>query len=219
MTCPHNNGGKISNTPYLDPEGWYRPNVLNGWVSYDVDLSRQQCGCIGTFYQVRMPGKDWNGNYVKGGQNDYYCDANKVGGTFCPEFDIMEANRFSFQTTAHKCDAPSSKGYYSNCDGRGADLKNFGWYDGYGPGASNIDTAKKFNVKIDFTGPAPTLHGYTITMTQDDKSIQFKGYSGYSQALSDDMNGHMAYTFSNWGPQGGEWLDGGRCQSACGSDS
>ena len=43
-----------------------------------------------------MPGKDWNGNYVKGGQGDYYCDANQVGGTFCPEFDIMEANKFSW---------------------------------------------------------------------------------------------------------------------------
>ena len=26
------------------------------------------------------------------------------------------------------------------------------------------------------------------------------------------MNGHMAYAFSLWGPNGTDWLDGGRCQ-------
>ena len=50
ISCSHNNGGKIATTSYLDPEGWYRPNVLNGSVSYDIDLSRQQCGCNGAFY-------------------------------------------------------------------------------------------------------------------------------------------------------------------------
>ena len=156
-----------------------------------------------------------------GGQNDYYCDANKVGGTFCPEFDIMEANQFSWQTTAHKCDAPTDKGHYWGCDGGGNDLKNFGWYDGYGPTANKIDTTRKFSVKIDFTREGSTLKGYTITHTQDGRSIQFGGYNGYSQALSGDMDGHMAYAFSLWGPGGTDWLDGGRCQreSSCGSSS
>ena len=56
-------------------------------------------------------------------------------------------------------------------------------------------------------------------MTQEGRQIQFLGYSGNPQALSDSMAGEMAYTFSNWGPKGAEWLDGGRCQSACGDDS
>ena len=157
-----------------------------------------------------MPGKDWDGNYVKGGQGDYYCDANQVGGTFCPEFDIMEANKFSWQTTSHKCNAPSGNGHYDWCDGAGQDMKNYGWSDGYGPGNGTIDTNRKFNIKIDFTGP-DKFYGYTQTFTQDGKSVQFKGYSGYSQALTDDLNGHMAYAFSNWGPGGSEWLDSGRC--------
>ena len=97
-------------------------------------------------------------------------------------------------------------------------MKNYGWNDGYGPGASKIDTNRKFNIKIEYTGP-DKFYGYTQTFTQDGNSIQFKGYSGYSQALTDDMNGHMAYAFSNWGPGGSEWLDGGRCQPACGGDS
>ena len=96
MRCSGPSGGKLSETNYLDPEGWYRPNVLGGSVSFNVDLSGQQCGCNAAFYQVRMPGKDQNGNYVTGGQGDYYCDANQVGGTFCPEFDIMEADMYSY---------------------------------------------------------------------------------------------------------------------------
>ena len=67
MRCSGPSGGKLSELDHLDPEGWYRPNVLGGSVSYDVDLSGQKCGCIAAFYQVRMPGKDQNGNYVRGG--------------------------------------------------------------------------------------------------------------------------------------------------------
>ena len=63
------------------------------------------------------------------------------------------------------------------------------------------------------------MKGYTITHTQDGKTAQFGGYSGYSEALSDDMNGNMAYAFSLWGPGGTEWLDGGRCQAASSCDS
>ena len=128
---------------------------------------------------------------------------------------------YSYQSTAHKCDAPTDKGHYWNCDKGGSDLKNFGWYDGFGPTADKVDTTRKFNVKIDFTREGDTLKGYTITHTQDDRSIQFGGYSGYSEALSDDMNGHMAYAFSLWGPNGTSWLDGGRCsrESSCDSSS
>ena len=47
-------------------------------------------------------------------------------------------------------------------------MKNYGWNDGFGPGASKIDTSRKFNVKIDFTGP-DKFYGYTQTFTQDGK--------------------------------------------------
>ena len=48
-----------------------------------------------------------------------YCDANKVDGFWCPEFDIMEANKYAFRSTAHSCDSPDASGAYHNCDRAG----------------------------------------------------------------------------------------------------
>ena len=59
-------------------------------------------------------------------------------------------------------------------------MKNFGWYDGFGPTAEKIDTTRKFGVKIDFTREGYAMTGYTITHTQDGRTVQFGGYSGYS---------------------------------------
>jgi len=85
-------GMKISEKSYSDPWSFFTPNLLGGSVEYDVDLSQMECGCVAAFYLVLSPALDWNGNPVPGSGNDYYCDANQVGGSWCPEFDIMEAN-------------------------------------------------------------------------------------------------------------------------------
>ena len=71
-----------------------------------------ECGCIAAFYTVSMPAKDSSGNYTAGDDGLWYCDANQVGGTYCPEFDIMEANKYAYQTTPHSCNSPSSTGHY-----------------------------------------------------------------------------------------------------------
>lgn len=78
-------------TNYMDPTKIYRPNLLGGSVDYDVNLSSSVCGCIAAFYLVKAPGKNSSGDYWNT-DGHYYCDANKVNGNFCPEFDIMEAN-------------------------------------------------------------------------------------------------------------------------------
>jgi len=88
-------------------------------MEYDVDLSEAGCGCNAAFYLVGMPGVDINGNDFESVDYMHYCDANKVGGNFCPEFDIMEANIWSYRAVAHSCDAPNVHGHYSNCDRSG----------------------------------------------------------------------------------------------------
>ena len=52
---------------------------------------------------VLMPAKTASGTPEPGPWNNYYCDANDVGGHWCPEMDLMEANNVSWQTTPHRC--------------------------------------------------------------------------------------------------------------------
>ena len=120
LTIPH--GGRMylgvsdrGEHQHLDPHGWYIPNLVGGAIEYDVDLSASGCGCNAAFYLVSMPGYDAQQHEAPSGAGDFYCDANKVGGVWCPEMDIMEANTYAWHTTPHHCDAPQGK-YYSGCD-------------------------------------------------------------------------------------------------------
>jgi hypothetical protein len=81
-----------------------------------------------------------------------YCDANQVGGHWCPEFDIQEANKHVFHATGHECDAPTD-GVYHNCD-RGGQCTLDVVYDApnqYGPGSQyTINTEMPYTVKTEF---------------------------------------------------------------------
>jgi len=109
-----------------------------------------------------MPAKDESGNLIPGSNGNYYCDANQVGGIFCPEFDIMEANTYAWHTTPHKCDAPNDKGHYYNCDKIGGCFTVAHGTISYGPGDSfQINTLKGFHVKIIYNADA----SYKVEMT------------------------------------------------------
>ena len=66
----------------------------------------------------------------------------------------MEANKWAWATTPHKCDAPNNQGFYYNCDKGGTCAQNttsdLCWND-YGPGEIyTINTLKPFHVKVQF---------------------------------------------------------------------
>lgn len=123
----------LSKVNAVDPENFFRANLIGGRVQYDVDLSQVGCGCITALYNVLMPAVDNNRDPFK------YCDANKVGGFWCPEFDIMEANKYAFRATGHACDAPNSNGVYPSCDrgGKGnVDVLRDAPINSFGPGSA-----------------------------------------------------------------------------------
>lgn len=106
--------------------------------TFDVELSTMGCGFNAALYFVGMTENDGG---AEGGTK--YCDAQAVGGTFCSEMDIMEANTRAQQYTTHACvdacgsygDAPECKGAGSPaavCDQSGCGLNPFR----YGPGTS-----------------------------------------------------------------------------------
>lgn len=90
-----NGRGYLSNTPDMSPDNFYKPNLLGGAVDIDFDISGKDCGNVAAFYLVSMPGLDSSGSPWNT-DGYYYCDANKVDGNFCPEYDIMEANKYAW---------------------------------------------------------------------------------------------------------------------------
>ena len=106
LSFDFNNRMYLSYVDDTDPSKYFKVNLLDGSVTFDVDLSKSGCGCLTSLYAVLMPAV---------GNNDdpfMYCDGSKVGGHFCPEFDLMQANKHAFRSNAHSCDAANPAGRF-----------------------------------------------------------------------------------------------------------
>ncbi len=164
LTFDYNNRMYLSTQQEVDKSAYFTPNMLGGSLEYDVDLSQVGCGCVTALYTILMPAVDYEEDPFA------YCDANQVDGHWCPEFDIMEANKYSYRATGHTCDEPNLQGEYSNCDRHGqcsVDIHSNGVLDDFKPGSTvGIDTENEFHVRIDYhKDSAGQFSGYTVTMT------------------------------------------------------
>ena len=220
LSVPANGRGYIAETPSLDLKDpkYFKPNLLGGSVEWDIDLSNHECGCIAAWYLVKMPGKDDSGNLWMDTDGYGYCDANQVDGNWCPEFDIMEANKYSWATTPHKCDSPTSVGHYNYCDQGGTCAQNIydqlGW-NGYGPGDSyTINTDQPFHAKVQFDSSNNQFSSFTTTFTQNGKTQSMTADCSYLNYMSDDVASNMAFVVSNWGGDA-SWLWHDRCSGSC----
>lgn len=206
-------------SPGLGPDNFYGVNLLGGSISYDVDLSAAGCSCNAALYLISMPGKDQGGSPSGGDGGDYYCDANKVNGQWCPEFDIMEANQFAWHSTPHKCDSPTDKGHYWNCDRGGSCFQKASdkLRGIYGPGGNHeINTQKEFHVKFTWDHDA----NFRVEMSQNGKTHSMSSDGGcysYLQQIKGDLSRNMALAVSSWGGPYSDmsWLDG---DTGCGGD-
>ena len=78
-----------------DPNNYFKPNLLGGYMEFDTTLANSECGCVLAMYMVSMPAHNEDGSYREGEKAQYYCDANFVGGAFCPEYDIRTTHIFA----------------------------------------------------------------------------------------------------------------------------
>ena len=215
FVVPQSGRAYLSTTNYTDPETYFKPSLLGGSVEFDADISQDACGCVAAFYTVSMPARNSDGSYNPGEKGQYYCDANMVGGTYCPEFDLMEANTKAFQATPHSCDAPDEHGFYSNCDRSGECYQNsVEKLDpmAFGPGSSyTINTMEIIHVRTDFNmDDASEFSSFTTTISQNGNSVQLQGECESNSKMSGDLKEGMVFALSNW--YGGEpWLDKGIC--------
>ena len=207
IDCAENKRATLSATPSLDPEGFYKPHLVGGSVEYDVDLSQMECGCVAALYTVTLPAVGGDGKPVNT-DGYYYCDANDITGAWCPEFDIMEANKYSWRTTPHSCDGNGPT--YWNCDRGGQQATDLQQKGVLGPG-KNIDTNRPIHVKIEFATTS-----YTLTVSQGDHQDVSHVDNGYLNGLSGPLDGNMAFVVSSWRSDDGiSWLQHGACGGTC----
>lgn len=137
-----------------------------------------------------------------------YCDGAAVGGYACPEFDMMEANRYAFRAVGHKCDFTGGK--YTNCDQNGTcavDVLSDLPKGSFGPGSSYIiDTNKPLHMRQDYFASAGQFTGYTTYLSQGDNVLVLpKTGCDYLKNMTEDMK-QMVITISSWGSKSLRWL-------------
>lgn len=168
--------------------------------SYKVDLSNVGCHCNAAGYFINMPGPG------PGEGGDWYCDANFVGGQWCPEYDCLESNKHTVAATLHRCNG--NLGNWGDCD-RGGCQQN----------AFNVDSSMfcpedrcKINTMRPFTISHMQESSYAnIWMEQDGSTASFNVCEdgGYCSDMAKSYGG-MVFSASLWGGPGIDmgWLDG-----------
>ena len=205
----------FSTSEMFDYTKYFRPNLLGGSMEYDVDLSQAGCNCNAAFYMIGMPGIGADGLPFESEDGLHYCDAAKVAGNYCPEFDIMEANTWAYRAVSHACSAPTPAGHFDWCDHPGKCavdvIEDFPQNSiPYGPGSQyDINTNQPFHIRVDFEEDSDNeFSSYTITLTQDGREVKMVK-DNCDQDLSkmtDDMKNGMTMAMSIWTSTNFDWL-------------
>ena len=211
----------------LVPSSYWQAPLLGRELSYEVDLSGVGCSCNAALYLVSMPGHNASGSPDPTAGGDYYCGANagkSAGNNYCPEMDVLEANKYAMQVTPHACNGTNrGPGFYPMCDWRGCFANSYlaGGARAMCPHANcTIDTRRPFRHAVTFEtapdgssgGAKPVLSAIRSTLTQEGRSFMFPvcGQNAtYLRLMTPNLIG-MVLTFSLWGVSnaGMSWLDG-----------
>jgi len=227
ITIPHNFRGYLANKCATEfaPDIFKSYNFLDKTIIFTADLSDVPCACNAAFYLVTMPAYNSSQMLDPTVCNDYYCDANKVCGIYCPEMDLFEANSYALQVAPHKCD-PIEGNYYPTCDGGGCAINTYKRDNtSFGPGTSFIiNTLLPFQVAMSFITTNGQLSTISTVLSQGSSTFSFTHDdthcpSGYLAALTEPFKSGMVPVFSYWGNTGDSmsWLDSPPCDitTAC----
>jgi len=217
VTIKYNNGADFTKECANDftPTSFRPFYLLDKTFGFTADMSSISCGCNAALYLSKMPAYNQNQQPDPTTCGNYYCDANKVCGAWCPEMDIMEANRASMAVTPHKCDPPTGK-YYSHCDGAGCSLRTKDMGDAYGYGANfKINTNDPFNVSMSFRTQSGQLSTIVTVLSQGNRQVNIvhdsgKCGGGYLETLTEAFQAGMVLIVSHWSGNSGSdmgWLD------------
>ena len=215
-------GGRVylgdTNSDKISPDSFYQMPLLGKRFKVDVNLNEVGCSCNGALYFITMPGYNSAQQPVPGINGEYYCDANGVGGVYCPEMDMIESNKYAMASTAHTCQYVQPH-YYPQCDHGGCGTNVLDAVpNAFGPGKT-IDTNRPFTLSVAFIeggdGRLATVNNYFY---QEGRTIQFNSCkSDYLQWMGMSLPG-IVMSISLWGTvEGGmSWLDGkSGCHAKC----
>ena len=180
---------------------FYQADLFGKRLKVNMDLSQVGCNCNGAIYAVSMPAYGSDQRPVPGKGGDYYCDANEVGGTFCPEMDISEANKYAMASTPHTCtyDAPH---YYPTCDKGGCGANVLQSHPGdFGPG-KEIDTNKPFTLSVSFindtSGNLDVVNNYFWQEGRKHSVQLVRCRLSQVDGKESSRNGHDHESLGNW---------------------
>jgi len=204
-----------------DPQHITQIPLLGRTLSFTADLSHVGCACNLAVYLVAAPARHRSGAPNRG-RGDFYCDANKVGGHWCPEIDLMEANNHAFQATPHKCDPPVGDHHYTSCDRGGCAQNTRDMANAYGMGENFIiDTRHPFEVRSTFEGDQHTFTGFRTVLSQGGRQVVLDHSNcnkPYLASLSESVRQGMSLILSYWGKSAATmaWMDSPPCgQEVC----
>ena len=210
--------------------------LLGGSIAFTVDVASIGCSCIAAVYLVALPAVDARGNRVQGPES--YCDAVGWDGYPCPEFDLLEANRFAMTTTLHPCmpmDSaperwrdnlltnprfPRAEGsYHGACDNWGcaANSRSLNQHaKAYGPGRQySINTMAPYRVEVAFPlGGDGSLHDVEVTLSQRGRTLRVPFGCDYDalRLMTPPLRDGMALVASHWGDASwASWLSSPPC--------
>ena len=231
-----------------EPYGYFQWSLLGNELSYTVDLSNVGCSCNAALYFVSMPGYNRSSTSIHPDPlQSYYCGANAgkpsrntsnaTGrGNYCPEMDVLEANKFAAQSTPHICNGTNrGPGFYPMCDWHGCATAVYNMSKAAMCPSANctIDTRRPFRHSVSFPRDARThkLASIRNLFEQEGRSFAFDSCThgvnaqwtgGDSAAYLEKMDGNLAkgmvMDISLWGlsNKGMGWLDGPTgCQGDC----